>query len=118
MTDTETTTDTRPATSTGPQEPMPQEDLSAPAGRTEAGPDSPPEEPRAAARAMWLADPSLTGAELGARFGKGERWGRNQITAAKAANGTPTIGTNGTGGSRSDGTPAQRRRAGSSVEAS
>ena len=43
----------------------------------------PPAEQRAAARRAWLAEPTLTGAELAARFGRKERWGREQVAAAR-----------------------------------
>jgi hypothetical protein len=39
---------------------------------------------QAAARQAWLVDPHLTGAELGAQYGRSERWGRDRIAEAKA----------------------------------
>jgi len=71
-----------------------------------------PSELQADARRAWLANPALTGAELAARFGRGERWGRDRIAEARtngttgnrpdagtapAATNIPTGGTNGTG---------------------
>lgn len=38
---------------------------------------------QAAARRAWLANPDLIGAELGARFGRSERWGRDRIAEAR-----------------------------------
>lgn len=57
----------------------------------------PPSAQRQAAQRAWLAEQSLTGAELAARFGRKERWGREQIAAARRAqaDGTPNP-TNGT----------------------
>lgn len=43
----------------------------------------PSAEQRAAARRAWLAEPTLTGVELAARFGRKERWGREQVAAAR-----------------------------------
>ncbi len=51
-------------------------------------------EAQAQARAMWLANyhqgRELTGKELGAEFGKSERWGRDRIAEAKMENGITT----------------------------
>jgi len=40
---------------------------------------------QAAARDAWRATPTLTGADLGGRFGRSDRWGRDRIAEAKAA---------------------------------
>lgn len=45
--------------------------------------DLPPAEQRARAQEMARADAALTGKELAARFGRRERWGRNQARAAR-----------------------------------
>lgn len=95
--------------------------------QTPAGPHLPPTtdtvaelapgEAQARARDAWRqSGGTLTGAELGERFGYSERWGRKQIAAARAANGTTgtpdrngTSGTNGTvpaGAARTTGTGA------------
>jgi hypothetical protein len=48
---------------------------------------------QAAARQAWLTDPHLTGAELGAQFGRSERWGRDRIAEAKATGSHDTAAT-------------------------
>jgi hypothetical protein len=76
-----------------------------------------PAEQRRAARQAWLAESSLTGAELAARFGRKERWGREQIAAARrsdtqAPSGTPDDhdGAPSTGTGTASSTPAPAAR--------
>jgi hypothetical protein len=52
---------------------------------------------QAAARQAWLANPDLIGAELGARFGRSERWGRDRIAEARAATADTAGGPSGNG---------------------
>lgn len=95
-----------------PDTPSPPDTPPAPALR-----DLPPDRQRAAAQDMARAEPDLTGKALAARFGRQERWGREQLAAARTNgtgtrhaappparhNGTPTNGT--ASGTPTSGTP-------------